>query len=176
MGLGSADAPVLGPDFALAIEPSLPRRVMGAGALLGLGAGLGAVALLRPPEALGWAAFLLAAATGAVWLGLRLWRLSGRGLVLTTAGLREAGPDGRWLAPIEAVAGIEHGALAVKPSGGFVLRLHERAPGVWMPGVWWRIGRRVGVGGVLRAGQARAAADLIAVILRGRTPSTSASR
>ena len=163
--------------FELRIAPSPVRRALGVGMLVALGAALMAVALARPPEALGWRLFLLAAGVGALWLSRAMWRASARGLVLSEAGLREEG-EGRWLAPISpaapaapgeaaaSIVGVERGAFALKPSNGFLLRLAAPGPRAWAPGVWWRLGRRVGVGGVLRAAETRAAAEAIDVLLR----------
>ncbi|MBL4559156.1 MAG: hypothetical protein JKP98_25190 [Rhodobacteraceae bacterium] len=69
-------------------------------------------------------------------------------------------PDARPIAEIERV---DRGALAFKPSGGFVL--HLAAPGTagWAPGLWWRVGRRLGVGGATNPMEGRAMADIIAV-------------
>ena len=156
--------------FELIIAPSATRRALGVGMLVALGGFLVAIALARPPEALGWRLFLLVAGGGALWLGWRMWAASARGLVLTEEGLREAGEGGRWVAPVEAVAGVERGAFAFKPSNGFSLRMRAPGPRAWVPGVWWRVGRRVGVGGVLRAGEARAAADMIHLMAEGRFP------
>ena len=165
-----------GDPFELRIAPSMPRRALGVGMLATLGLLLVLVALARPPEALGWRLFLLLAGLGALWLARRMWRLSARGLVLTAAGLREAGPDGRWLAPIEAVERVERGTFAFKPSNGFLLRTRTPGPRAWSPGVWWRVGRRVGVGGVLRASEARAAADALHLILASSSPSRPGRR
>ena len=165
------------PDpFELNIEPSAARRALGVGTLAGLGLLLLGVALVRPPEAVSWRLFLLAAGAGACWLARRMWRMSERGLVLTAAGLREAGEGGRWVAPIEAVEGVERGTFAFKPSNGFLLRLRTPGPRAWSPGVWWRLGRRVGVGGVLRAAEARTAADALHLILQADRPSTPRPR
>ena len=70
------------------------------------------------------------------------------------------------MARLEAVEGVERGAFAFKPSNGFLLRLSAPGPRAWSPGIWWRLDRRVGVGGVLRAGEARAAADLMHLMLQ----------
>ena len=158
------------------IPPSAPRRALGVGMLGALGLLLALVAVAQPSGAPGWRLLLLAAAAGAAWLALRMWRASGRGLVLSEAGLREAGPDGRWLAPIETVEAVERGSFAFKPSNGFLLRTREPGPGAWAPGVWWRVGRRVGVGGVLRAAEARAAADMLQAILTSNSASRTAGR
>ena len=40
----------------------------------------------------------------------------------------------------------------------------------WEPGLWWRIGRRIGVGGVTPASQSKVMADLISarLVIRGQ--------
>ncbi len=162
--------------FELRIAPSGPRRALGVGMLALLGAMLVAIALARPPEALGWRAFLLAAGATSAWLSLGMWRASARGLVLSEAGLREEGEGGRWLARTEAVERVERGAFAFKPSRGFLLRTAAPGPRAWSPGMWWRLGRRVGVGGVLRASDARAAAEVMQARLTSSSPSTPGRR
>jgi hypothetical protein len=54
---------------------------------------------------------------------------------------------------------VARGALAFKPSNGFPVTLRARGPFVWEPGLWWRIGRRVGVGGVTPGTPARFMAE-----------------
>ena len=156
--------------FELAIEPSQPRRLAGVGMLLALGLLTALLAVVRPPEALGLRVLLLLIAAAALALGRWMWRSSAGGLILDEEGLREAGPHGRAIAPIEAVEHVERGPFAFKPSNGFLLK--TRAPGsrVWRPGIWWRVGRRVGVGGVLGAAQARAAADVMQAMLEISPP------
>ena len=154
-------------DDVMRLEVSQPRRWLGIGMLAGLG-GLLAVLALGPGMAPGYRALLLGFAGGAGWTALRLWAATDRALLLRADALVEEGPDGRVLARMDEVASVSRGALAFKPSNGFVLRLRPDArPGarVWAPGLWWRLGRRVGVGGVLRAAPARAAAEAIALRL-----------
>lgn len=144
------------------------RRVLGL-AVMGLLAGLLLyIALVRPPVAPGWRAFLLALGGGTLLLAEAMRRATGRTLLLTRAGLFDG--DGREIARIDRIAGVERGAFAFKPSNGFTLRLSEPGPRAWAPGVWWRLGRRVGVGGVTSAGEARAIADLLAAMLAGEDP------
>lgn len=151
--------------FRLAIEPSQPRRVAGVGMLAVLGALLVLLAFAGMAEGPGLRLVLLLAGLGAGWFSSRLWRSSATGLILDARGLREAGEGGRWIAPIEALERVERGPFAFKPSNGFLLKTRGAGPRVWRPGVWWRVGRRVGVGGVLDAGQARAAAEVLEAAL-----------
>lgn len=74
---------------------------------------------------------------------------------------------GRPLALMEDIQEIERGMFALKPSNGFVVRLKTKAAPAWAPGLWWRTGRRLGVGGVTSAGAAKAMADLLALRLQG---------
>ena len=145
-----------------------PSRRWAALLILGiLGAALLWIALAVPPAALGLRIGVLVGGLGALWLAVRLHAATGRGLVLTDAELREAGPGGRTLARLDRVRTVDRGALAFKPSNGFVLHLMPGAGEgrVWAPGSWWRIGNRVGVGGVLRAAESRAVAEAIALRL-----------
>lgn len=144
------------------------RRVLGLavmGALAGL---LLYVAAVRPPATAGWRVFLLALGGGTLILGEAMRRATGRALQLTRTGLFDS--DGREVARIDRIAGVDRGAFAFKPSNGFTLRLTEPGPRAWAPGVWWRLGRRVGVGGVTPAGETRAMADLLSAMLAGHGP------
>jgi hypothetical protein len=134
-----------------------------------LGAILLWIALAAPPAAPGWRIFLLA--FGALgWFGAwRLWKATGPALVLT--GDRLADSTGRTVARLDEIEGVERGMLAFKPSNGFLLRLSRPGTRHWSPGLWWRLGRRVGVGGVTGAGETRAMADLIALALAERDAS-----
>jgi len=103
---------------------------------------------------------------GGALLPLRLWRATDRRIVLTRGGLFDS--DGRCIARLADIAEVDRGVFAFKPSGGFVLRL-THAPGRdWAPGLWWRLGHRLGVGGVTGNMQGRAMAEMIALVLADR--------
>ena len=87
-------------------------------------------------------------------------------LQLTQEGLFQS--DGVLLAAAEQFRSIDRGALAVKPTHGFTINLHEKQPRAWVPGLWWRIGRRVGVGGVTSAGAAKFMAEQIALMIASK--------
>jgi hypothetical protein len=159
-GPGGAD-PVL-----MRLQASPPRRLVAAGMLGTLGTLLVYVAAAHPPQGVGWALFVMACGAVALFLAIRLWQASGVALELTATELREAG--GRRLARLSEVRSVNRGTFAVKPSNGFLLVLERPAPAVWAPGLWWRIGRRVGVGGVTGRQAGRAMADAIAALLARR--------
>lgn len=149
----------------LTLTPS-PARRMSAVAMLILLGGLLVWISTRPQGlGLGWTLMLLAMAAGALFLAWRLWISTAQRLILTEEALQvENGPV---LCALSEVAGVERGTFAFKPSNGFVIRLKTPAPRGWAPGLWWRIGKRVGVGGVTPAGQGKAMADVIAARVAG---------
>jgi hypothetical protein len=148
------------------LAASGPRRVIATAMIAGLAALILWIVVAAPPAAVGWRLFLLVAGAGCLWLAVRLWQATGVVLELTATELREAG--GRRLARLDAVEAISRGAFALRPSNGFSLILRERGPVVWAPGLWWRLGRRVGVGGVTGRHEGRRMADLITVMLEAR--------
>ena len=75
------------------------------------------------------------------------------GLVLTEQELVDT--SGRLLTRIEDIHRVERGFLAFRPSHGFSLHLKTSQPRAWAPGLWWRFGRPIGVGGVISGAQGR---------------------
>ena len=63
-------------------------------------------------------------------------------LLLTREGLVDA--NGQLIAPMDYIERVDRGVFAVKPPSGFVIKLNTKMPAGWAPGVWWRIGRRIG--------------------------------
>lgn len=147
------------------VQASPLRRVLAVGVLYGLGALVLYLTLARPPAPF-WLILMLGFGALALWLGERLRRATEGGLELTDEALRDTG--GQVVALIADVRAVERGALAFKPSNGFTLVLKTRQPRAWAPGLWWRIGNRVGVGGVTSAGQAKFMAEQIAFRLSER--------
>lgn len=147
------------------VHASQPRRYFACAVMFVLGATLIYTALAQPP-ALPWLLFLLTFGGAALWLGERLWRATQRGIVLTETELRDT--SGTLLARLDEVSHVDRGALAMKPANGFTLVLTERHGRGWAPGLWWRVGKRVGVGGVTAAGETKFMAEQIAQRLKGR--------
>ena len=116
------------------------------------------LAVATPPAILGLM-FLLATGCSALWLAVRMWQATTLSLILTDYALYDS--KGREIAPLDGVERIERGLFAMKPSNGFTLVLDTPGPRVWEPGVWWRAGRRVAIGGVLAAHQTRPVADIL---------------
>jgi len=145
------------------ITPSGPRRVMATAALGVLGSMMLLVAASNPPTDIGWRLFLIAVGGGSLWLSWTLWRVTGVVLELTREELREAG--GRVLARLDNIRSVDRGFFAFKPAAGFRLSLIEKGPAVYAPGLWWRRGRMLMVGGVTSRAQTKSVADLISMLM-----------
>ena len=118
---------------------------------------------------LAWQAIYIALGLGAIYGAWRLWNATGAALELTRTELRST--TGQTLATLDNVARVDRGAFAFKPSNGFVVSLKTGGqPRAWAPGLWWRVGRRIGVGGVVSAGEAKAMAEVMTALVTGVLP------
>jgi hypothetical protein len=154
------------PEVLATLSPSPARRLLALGLLLALGAILLWVALAQPPAAPGWRLFLLLLGGLVLALAEAMRRATRGRIELTDVGLSETG--GRMLAVIEDIAAVERGLFAVKPTAGFLVRLRRPAPAAWAPGLWWRVGRSLGIGGVTGRAEARAMAEILQARLAAR--------
>lgn len=146
------------------VRASPMRRGVGLLVIWCLGALLLWLVLTRSPANAGFQLLLIAIGLGALWVGEMLRRATTQAIELTQEGLRTS--DGEVIVPWDQIASVDRGAFAFKPSNGFILRLVSRAPLRWRPGLWWRWGRRVGVGGVTPGTQTKAMADIIGLRLQ----------
>ncbi|WP_375259941.1 hypothetical protein [Citreimonas sp.] len=143
------------------ITASAPRRALGVGALGGLGLLLIWIAITTPPVSVLWLAFLVGAGVVSLVLAQLMWRATAISIVLTEEGLFDS--TGQEIARTEDITRVDRGVFALKPSNGFSLQLRKPGRTVWRPGLWWRSGRRVAVGGVTAGHQTRPVADILAL-------------
>lgn len=154
------------PDTVLAtIKASAGRRILGIGSLYILSLMVIYVAIAKPP-AFGWQLFLFALGGGSIWIAEMMRRSTSVGLELTAQELRDS--TGAVLARMDEVVSLDRGMFAFKPSNGFLLHLNTKKPRAWRPGLWWSLGRKVGVGGMTPAHQAKYMAEIIAAMLADR--------
>lgn len=148
----------------LRLHPSAGRRILALASLY-------ALCLLT-----GWLAFTAAQRLGFVWtIGLtgfavlvgymaeRMRKATQGAIELVDEGLRDT--TGAWLAQYDQIRNVQRGTFAFKPSNGFTIELRDRADRGWAPGLWWRFGRRVGVGGTLSGRETRFLAETMALTL-----------
>lgn len=149
------------------VKPSVMRRFFGLVVLFMLGGLLLYVSITKPPEEFGWQAFLVIFGLGILYLGEQMRKATLKSVLLTKEGIFSS--DGAKMVGIENVKSIDRGVFAFKPSNGFTVLMHEKQPRAWAPGLWWRFGRRLGVGGVVQASQTKSMAEILAVMVHQRS-------
>ncbi len=152
------------------LTPQGPRRWIG----VGLQATLGAVLILlafRMPEGQ-WIWMGVFGALGVLSVLGASWMIGAteKRIELTRLELREGG--GRVLAHVADIKSVDRGAFAFKPSNGFLVILTKPGARAWVPGIWWRMGRFVGVGGVTGAGEGKFMAEMISALIAERDEET----
>lgn len=140
------------------VQATPMRRGAAVGMLYILGALLIVLVFRNPPSA-SFAVIMGLMGAISFWQGERLRKATKLVLELTSDELRDS--DGRCLAKVADIKSVDRGVFAFKPSNGFVLHLKVRTTNAWAPGLWWRLGRKVGVGGVVPSGQAKYMAEVI---------------
>lgn len=69
--------------------------------------------------------------------------------------------DGELLFELNNVASIENGLFSFKPSNGVLFHLKEPMSLKWKLGLWWRFGKRVGIGGCTQKSSINLAVEVI---------------
>ena len=150
-------------DEVLAVaRASAPRRWIGIAMVVAVAAVTLYVAFSTPPADLSFQVLLVLIGLGALWMAEVMRRSTELTIELTRSELRDS--SGTCIARIEDITAVERGLLAFKPSNGFMLKTRTPGPRVWRPGIWWRIGRRVGIGGVMPGHQTTAMAEILAAL------------
>ncbi len=136
----------------ITLRPSPPRLWFSVLSLGALGALMVWIALAHPPADLAWRVLLLLGGAAIGWGAYRIVRLQDRALVRR----------------VDEIEALNRGVFAVKPARGFALALSRRGPRMWVPGLWWRIGRSVGVGGMTGAAETKMMAEMIEAMIAVR--------
>ncbi|MEO9864951.1 MAG: hypothetical protein ABJO29_05675 [Yoonia sp.] len=147
------------------VGASAGRRIMACGVIYVLGMLLIYVALGDPP-ALPLLIIVLALGVGSLVLAEALRRSTRTEIFMSADALTSS--DGTLIAKLDDIINVDRGAFAFKPSNGFTLKLKTKQPRGWAPGLWWRFGRYVGVGGAVSAGQSKFMAEQIALRIAAR--------
>lgn len=150
------------------VKASSGRRAVGLAMLVALAFMVIYVAIASPPS-LGWQVFLIAVGIAALMISQKVFHATQRTLELTRQTLRD--DNGVLVAEIDNIRSIDRGAFAFKPSNGFILRLHSAEGRQWHPGLWWRLSRRVGVGGMTPMRETKYMAEMIALMIAEREQS-----
>lgn len=149
------------------LEPSPGRRWFGVIVLSLVGILLAYVSFANPPQSLVGKLGLPVLAVLFLWQAQWNFRVTKTGLYLTKEGLFDG--EGTRICALDNMREVDRGLFAFKPSNGFLLRLREPVGYGWAPGLYWRIGKRLGVGGATQPAQAKAMADIIDVMILERS-------
>ncbi|MFU1476268.1 hypothetical protein ACM25N_00570 [Roseovarius sp. C7] len=147
----------------ITMRASPPRRYFGLAMLAGLGALLLYLAMDGAGHTLAIKAFLVVLGALALYVAQRMYRATDREIILDDNGLST--DEGEVIAALDQIERVDRGAFAFKPSNGFIVILTQGQSPRWEPGMWWRVGRRVGIGGVTGAAEAKAMAEVISAKL-----------
>ena len=147
------------------LEASPIRRLFGLTVMFALGGMLVYLGLTLPADLLG-RAFLIVLGGFALWGAELMRRATNSTVELRKTGLFDG--DGTEIAPLDQILRIDRGVFAFKPSTGFIVTLQSSGRRSWRPGLWWRVGRRVGIGGVTAAHQAKAMAEILSALMSER--------
>ncbi|MCF6445124.1 hypothetical protein [Nereida sp. MMG025] len=152
------------------VQASPGRRIFGCGAIVALGMLLVLLAFTQGETGFGYRIFLMGCGVMFLTLGSVMWRATQIVIELTEHELRDS--TGVVLAPLDNINKVERGVFAFKPSNGFLVRLKDSAPRGWRPGLWWRAGKMIGVGGVTPSGEGKFMAEALAFLLAQRDNQT----
>jgi hypothetical protein len=144
---------------------SMGRRILGLTSLGLLGFLLIYVAFAQSPSLLAQI-FLVVVGAGALWLTDAMRRSTSSSIELTPLVLQDA--DGTVIVRIEDIVSMDRGVFAFKPSNGFLLKTKAGATRNWRPGLWWRIGRRIGIGGMTPGNQTKFMSEILSAIMAKR--------
>jgi len=156
------------PEIIGYIDPRPARRITAVAGVGLLGTLLIYIAATHPPRDIAWLLFLVLVGAWCLYISWRMWVVTGVRLELTKDELREQ--NGRVLFAIEELERVDRGFFAFKPANGFLIKLKDKTTRgrAYAPGLWWRAGRTIMVGGVVSGRQAKAVADLIKVLILER--------
>lgn len=82
---------------------------------------------------------------------------------LTEAGLHDS--TGRVLCGLDDILTLDKSAFSLKPNDGFLIKLKSPPGRAYVPGMWWRFGRFLGVGGVTQKNHTKFVADYLALMV-----------
>ncbi|MBV1897609.1 MAG: hypothetical protein KUG70_14200 [Rhodobacteraceae bacterium] len=154
------------------ISVSQMRRWAGVGMLAVVGVSAIYFAVSASPEFVAQV-FLIGVGVLTLWMADKMRRSTGLWIELTKTELRDS--SGQLIIKVDDIESLDSGFLAFKPSNGFLVRSKIRQPRVWETGLWWRVGKSIGVGGVTPGSQAKAMSQIILMMLATRNQDSQAT-
>jgi hypothetical protein len=150
-------------EILVKLEVAQGRRMFGVLSIAGLGITLLYIAAVYPPAIISALFALVAVGALFIWASYRLYRSTDNTILLTREAITTQ--SGRVLCRLEDIAKVDRGFFAFKPSNGFLVLLKERGERSWAPGMWWHLGKHLGIGGVTSPRQSKEMVSIIQIIL-----------
>lgn len=153
-------------DKIVRLEVTPGRRWISAAVLTLIGTSLIYFSISSPPATAFGRFALPALGILVLWQVFIALRSTAQSLILTDEGIQIEG--GELLFSLDNVVNVPRGILALKPSNGFSVTLKRPVKWRWAPGLYWCVGRHVGIGGSVSSAQAKYMADTLVVMLAER--------
>ena len=147
-----------------ALTPSPMRRYLASGMMVALGIVLLQVAFSGWSSSVPSYLALGLLGLGSLAVAWRMHRATSNSLHLRSDGIRSS--DGTLIAEVDNISRVELGLFAFKPSNGFLIVLKTPMDRAWHPGLWWRLGRRIGIGGVTPRAEGKIMAERLDTLLQ----------
>ena len=160
-------------NIILKLKPNRGRRIFGVVVLTVCGIFLLFYTLFAAQGGLFFR--VVALLIGALFLWQAQWnlRVSNTTIILTKEGLYTA--NGDLICRVSNMLEIDNGWFSFKPSNGFLVRLYEAEDPKWARGLYWRIGKRLGVGGAIAPAEVKALSAQLSLLIRERSMGTDYS-
>ncbi|MCK4861765.1 MAG: hypothetical protein KAS85_07645 [Rhodobacteraceae bacterium] len=150
-------------EILVKLEVAQGRRMFGVLSIAALGMTLLYIAAVYPPAIIPALFALILVGALFIWAGYRLYRSTDNTILLTREAITTQ--SGHVLCRLEDIAKVDRGFFAFKPSNGFLVLLKERGERSWSPGMWWHLGKHLGIGGVTSPRQSKEMVSIIQIIL-----------
>ena len=154
------------PDVIVKIQPGKARRIFSAILLCLVALVMLNLVFTGSANSVVLKTILLSMSCVFLWQAQTSLRSADAALVLTRDGLFDG--QGELICSISQIVSVDRGWFSLKPSNGFLIRLHEPAVRKWSPGLYWRIGTRLGVGGALSPAQTKELSDKLMLLVEER--------
>jgi hypothetical protein len=151
-------------DVIIKIQPSVARRLFGVvilcmAALVMLNFAIGGTA---QSVVLRFVLFILGVAF--LWQAQANFRFANAALILKREGLFD--DRGELICSLSNISKVDRSWFSFKPSNGFLIRLHQPAVRRWSPGLYWQIGKYLGVGGSISPAQTKEMSDKLLLLMQ----------
>ncbi|MBL4751221.1 MAG: hypothetical protein JKX71_11700 [Amylibacter sp.] len=151
-------------DVIVKIQPSVVRRIFAAIILCISGFVMINFAFSPTAQSILLKLTLICLGLVFLWQALVNFRATDAALFLKREGLFDE--HGTLICSLSNIALVERSWFSFKPSNGFLLRLHEPQSRKWVPGFYWRMGRRLGVGGSISPAQTKEMSDKLVLLMQ----------